>query len=143
MFSSELITEEIDEILESNKYTQKAYMGCFPSNGLPKCIKYPCSMVVNFDDSSKPGTHWVAIYAPNSLEASYFDSFGGGESKIGPIIEYLNKNFNLVKNRTKVVQSPLSTVCGYYAIFFIYLSNKGFSFKRIERILANERNPDK
>ena len=99
-------------------------------------------MVVNFDDSSKPGSHWVAIFAPNKLEVSYFDSFGGGESKIDSIVEYLHKNFNLVTNRTKVTQSPLSSVCGYYAIFFIYLSCKGFSFKRIERILANEKNPD-
>ena len=142
MYNKELSTDEIDEILSNNPITDKFYMGCFPSNKLPKCEHFPCSMVINFDDSTKPGTHWVAIYAPDETEVNYFDSFGGGETDIENINQYLQDNFRLVTNRSKVVQSKRSKVCGYYAIFFIYLSSKGIPFKRIERLLLQEKKPD-
>ena len=142
LYNKEMSTDEIDEILSNNPITDIFYMRCFPSNKLPKCEHFPCSMVVNFDEHTKPGTHWVAVYAPDSTEAHYFDSFGGGETDIENINEYLQDNFELVTNRSKAIQSRRSKVCGYYAIFFIYLSSKGIPFKRIERLLLKEKRPD-
>lgn len=99
-------------------------------------------MVANFDKSSESGSHWVAIYAPNKFHVYYFDSIASL-----PIVEdirrYLETNFRYVTRQTKPIQEPGTTVCGQYAIFFIYLCARNFSVHQIRYILEKSGNPDK
>lgn len=133
---------QIDRILQKNPVTKKIYMGCFPSNTLPKCQRYPCAMVVNFDEVGEPGTHWVALFIPNEHRVKYFDSFG--DTAIPNIQEYLKKHgFLLVTRQIADVQKIGSSVCGYYAIFFIYMSALRVPYVNIQRILLRSKNPDR
>lgn len=134
-------TLQIDNALRRNKVTRQSYMGCYASNKLPKCKKFPCSLVANTDEASEPGTHWIAIYAPNRLHVRYFDSLDGDE--VPNIHAYLTANFVNVTRQKFRVQSPRSTVCGYYAIYFIYMSCLNYPYRAIERILLDHPNPDK
>ncbi|KAL3116942.1 hypothetical protein niasHT_002901 [Heterodera trifolii] len=52
----------IDRALFENPATRKYFVGTFPADRLPKCTKYPCSLIVNLDPSGMPGTHWCAIW---------------------------------------------------------------------------------
>ncbi len=53
------------------------------------------ALIINLDESSGPGTHWVALYfhkkspSSNRLVVSYFDSFG--MPIIPEIIYFINK----------------------------------------------------
>lgn len=136
-----LNTHEINQILRRSKVTGKSYLGCFPSNLLPVPKFFPCSMVANTDDSTKPGTHWVAIYAHNKHTVSYFDSIDGPD--IPNIEEFLKKNFVRVIKQKYTIQRPKSKVCGYYVIFFIWMLSAKYTYRFIEQILTNTPDPDK
>lgn len=98
-------------------------------------------MVVNFDEHSKPGTHWVAIYAPGKSHAMYFDSYGGKE--VPNIAKYLEENFLFLTRLNRQLQSFGSSVCGHYAIFFIYFCALKVPYENIYNFLAKTTNPDK
>lgn len=97
-------------------------------------------MVANTDDSSEPGTHWISIYSPNRRYVRYFDSLDGKEE---PNIHiFLEKNWTHVDRQRYKIQSPTSDVCGYYAIYFVYMSCLNYPFRVIEKLLLNQSNPD-
>ena len=71
--------------------------------------------VINLDEYSDIGTHWIALYV-NNKTATYFDSFG---------IEHIPKevkkfigNRNIVTNIYRM-QNYDSIMCGYFCIGFI------------------------
>lgn len=98
-------------------------------------------MVVNFDEASEPGTHWVAIYAPNRFYVRYFDSLGG--QAVPKIDDYLRKKFAFHTKQQLQIQHHKASTCGYYALYFIYMSCMKFSLSVIQSQLKNRRNPDK
>lgn len=108
----------------SNQYVQNllsflslpSFIGCFPIDLVPKITKTPSSLVINLDESYKPGSHFVAVYI-TSKEIIYFDSFG-----LKPNVS-IKKIFSNIKipykwNKDKI-QSDLSQFCGYYCIGFL------------------------
>ena len=50
------------------------FNGVFSRDNLPDKIKDHAS-VVNLDEYSNIGTHWISLYVNNKI-ATYFDSFG-------------------------------------------------------------------
>lgn len=116
-------------------------MGCFPTDKIPPCRHHPCSMVINYDDSTEPGSHWIAIYAPMKEVAFFFDSLGldGTEE----IQSYLRTYYPTVHRFYRNIQKPTSKVCGQYAIFFIHMAALGYTVHGIRRILVRSRNADK
>ena len=71
--------------------------------------------VINIDDKSSKGTHWVSLFI-NKNTAVYFDSFG---------IEFiLQEVLNKIKDKSIAhnifrIQDNESTMCGFYCIAFI------------------------
>lgn len=77
--------------------------------------------IVNLEDSSGGGTHWVAIIIDDRY-VSYYDSFGIGASD--DVKEFIsryvqNQNIQTIYS-TKQVQYHDSVLCGYYCIYFLY-----------------------
>ena len=73
--------------------------------------------VINLDEYSDIGTHWVALYV-NNKTVTYFDSFG---------VEHIPKeaktfinNKNIIANIFRI-QAYDSAVCGYFCIGFYQL----------------------
>ena len=99
--------------------------------------------MANFDDSTKPGTHWVALFARNPVHVFYFDSLGLGEDCVEDIKNYIQKNFMASTQQHTRLQRSGTTVCGHFALFFIYCMIRGLSFLQIESLLALKRYPEK
>ena len=71
--------------------------------------------VINLDEYSDIGTHWVAFYL-KSTDITYFDSFGV-EHIPKEIIKFIdNKN---IKTNIFRMQADDSMICGYFCIGFI------------------------
>ena len=85
---------------------------CFRDN-LPK-IK-DGAYVINLDEYSDIGTHWVALYVLNN-DVTYFDSFG--VEHIPKEIRKFISNKNMKTNIFRI-QVYDSIMCGYYCIRFI------------------------
>lgn len=95
------------------------FVGTFSRDNLPEIQKKPAALVVNTDDSSRPGEHWVAIFIPVKGPTEYFDSYG-----LPPLhpemFDFLARNspggwiFSDV-----TLQSVDSSTCGHYCIFYL------------------------
>lgn len=82
-------------------------------------FKYSCTIIVNLDESYKPGSHWVAIALSHQSKSYYFDSYGLAPFK-KELIQFLLKHVgnNWTWNR-QWLQSVTSDVCGIYCVVFV------------------------
>ena len=71
--------------------------------------------VINLDEYSGTGTHWIALYILNNY-VTYFDSFG--VEHIPKEIKAFIGNKN-IKTNTFRIQAYDSIMCGYFCIRFI------------------------
>ena len=90
------------------------FIGVFIRDNLPDKIK-DGAYVVNLDEYSDIGTHWVAFYV-NNKTTTYFDKFG---------IEHISKevkkfmgNRNIITNIYRI-QNYDPIMCGYFCVGFI------------------------
>ena len=96
----------------------------YSTENLPK-IK-DGAYVINLDEYSDIGIHWVAFYVQNNKNVIYLDSFG--VEHIPKEIEGFNNNDNNNnKNITNIfrIQAYDSIMCGYFCIGFIDFMLKG------------------
>ena len=77
--------------------------------------------IINLDEYSDIGTHWVALHANNN-NVTYFDSFG--VEHIPKEIKAFVKNKNIKINIFRI-QANDSVVCRYFCIGFIDFMFKG------------------
>ena len=72
--------------------------------------------VINLDEYSDIGTHWVVLYVQNNNSVTYFDSFG---------VEHIPKEIRAFINNKNIktnifrIQAYDSIMCGYFCIGFI------------------------
>ena len=89
------------------------FNGVYSRDNLPRIRNE--AYVINIDEYSDIGTHWIAMYVQNN-EVPYFDSFGVEHipEKIKTFIS--NKN---IKTNIFRIQAYDSIICGYFCIGFI------------------------
>ena len=104
------------------KYYENEYRfnGVFSRDNLPNKIR-DGAYVINLDEYSDIGTHWIALYVKNN-DITYFDSFG--VEHIPKEIKEFIKNRNIKANTFKI-QAYDSIMCGYFRIGFIDFMFKG------------------
>ena len=101
--------------LEIQKYYQNEsrFNGVYSRDNLPK-IK-DGAYIINLDEYSDIGTHWVALYLQNN-NVAYFDSFG--VEHILKRIKTFIKNKNIKINIFRI--HPYNSImCGYFCTGFI------------------------
>ena len=103
------------------KYYQNepGFNDVYSRNNLPK-IK-DGAYVINLDEYSDIGTHWVALHVNNN-DVTYFDSFG--VENIPKEIKTFINNKNIKTNIFRI-QTYVSVICGYFCIGFIDFMFKG------------------
>ena len=107
---------------EITKYyeNQSRFNGVYSRDNLPNKIK-DRAYVVNLDEYSDIGTHWIALYLKNN-DITYFDSFGV-EYITEKIIKFMGRK-NVIANIFRI-QAYDSIMCGYFCIGFIDFMFKG------------------
>ena len=100
---------------EIQKYCQNepGFNGVYSRDDLPK-IKYG-AYVINLDEYSDIGTHWVALWVNNN-DVTYFDSLG--VEHIPKESEAFINNKNIKTNIFRI-QAYNSMMCGYFCIGFV------------------------
>ena len=99
--------------------------GVYSRDNLPTKIN-DGAYVINLDEHSDIGTHWVALWVNNNNNnnVTYFGSFGV-EHIPKEIISFI-KNRNIKTNIFRI-QAYDSIMCGYFCIAFIDFMFKGKS----------------
>ena len=103
------------------------FNGVISREQIPSCVNRGY-YIVNLNDSTQPGSHWVALNnRPNIIE--YFDSFGMNAPM--ELVNLSNRlNVNYLYNSTQY-QDLTSVLCGYYCLYFVNESHKGKSYLSI------------
>ena len=77
------------------------------------------SVILNTDPSSLPGEHWVAVAnKPDGRECWFFDLYRLKPTRYRPLLWQL---LNKCQINTEDYQQDHSSVCGNYALFFLWL----------------------
>ena len=99
---------------------ESRFKGVYSRDNLPNKIR-DGAYVINLDEYSDIGTHWIALYVKNNV-VTYFDSFGV-EHIPKEIIKFIeNRN---IKTNIFRIQAYDSIMCGYFCIGFIDFMFKG------------------
>ena len=131
-------SKQIYTILKSDsKVEDLNFLGVFPTDLIPmSALKFPCCLVINTKPSSHKGEHWVAVVKTSERTGIYFDSFGVPPYNLPEIGDVLENCSEWRFNETNL-QSPFSTVCGQYVIFFLTYIARGFTLDHIVNLLNN------
>lgn len=106
-------------------YFGKKYIGTYPSDMLPQ-MKHGQYAIVNLDNSSQPGTHWIAV-AKNGNKTLMYDSFGRTTYNIIPSL-LQSGNGVIVHTERDVEQADHESNCGLRCISFLKVYDK-YGFK--------------
>lgn len=91
------------------------FKGCYARDALPKKpLKLNESIIINMDDATGPGTHWVALFQYKKDTAFYFDSFG-----VVPPMEvqrFAKQGKKQLIYNSDQIQGINSERCGWYCI---------------------------
>ena len=132
-------TIEIIKSLSKFYLTKKNFIGVYPIDLIPKKkIKKPFSLICNTDDSTKPGSHWIALYAPKYGNIEYFDSFGFKPMN-EEIIVFINLNGIKYRYNKKQIQSNKSITCGKFCVLFIYFRSKNITFDKFLNLFSSNK----
>ena len=125
------------ECLVSRLVDNVRWLGVFARDELPDLTREirPWCLILNNDTKDKPGTHWLALYAPSARSIKLFDSFGFYPSMYSfDSLDPLHSSYSL--------QSPSTSVCGHYCIVYIYLHSHNYSIYDIVDLLTDTSNRD-
>ena len=117
---------------EIQKYYQneQKFNGVYSTDNLPK-IK-DGSYVINLNDYSDIGTHWIVLYLQNNI-VTHFHSFGVEHNP--PEIEEFIGNKNIKTNIFRI-QAYDSLMCGYFRIGFIDFMLAGKTLTDLTNLLS-------
>ena len=132
---------------EIQKYYQNEprFNGVYSRDNLPQ-IK-DGAYVINLDEYSDIGTHWVAFYAVNNNVITYFDSFGV-EHILKKIKAFIDCSLSITANIFRIPAYD-SIMFGYFCLGFIdfMLAGKALTeftnlfsqnnFKKSDDIISN------
>ena len=103
------------------------FLGCFAKDLIPQqkiCNSEYCMLVINLDESSEPGSHFVAM-VKHKNNLFLYNSFGTAyyhEVALEPWLSTFVKSCKLKLWKNKIQhQSTKSNVCGYFCIWFLLM----------------------
>ena len=127
---------------EIQKYykIEPRFNGTYSRDNLSNKIK-DVAYVINLDEHSDIGTHWIAVYVKNN-NITYFYSFGV-EHIPKDVIKFIGRK-NVIVNIFRI-QAYDSIRCGYFCIGFINFMFKGRSLTAYTNLFSpnNFRKNDK
>ena len=130
----------VDLLYYANKLGIIIFRGVFMRDRLPKTKSAPEVGIMNFNDSTQPGTHWVCWIIKNNGQRFYFDSYGQNVPE--ELMKYLKSSqeykndIPVVRRNALVVQRLNTTECGRLCLFVIRcMQDNGCSFDGIIQVL--------
>ncbi|KAG1697200.1 hypothetical protein GQR58_006037 [Nymphon striatum] len=86
-----------DDIIHYMKHVappraRRIFQGVYPSSNIQPPTSYPASYIINLDDDSLPGSHWIALYLEKRRKGEVFDSLARYPNY--RIASFMNKHTN-------------------------------------------------
>jgi len=123
-------TKQLMHCIKEDSLLNKYCLGVFPFDVLPRPQSIPTCAILNLDRKNQPGSHWVAVFIDESGVGEYFDTYGRPPKK-SQIKNYFKKHALDWKFNEKMIQSPYSSVCGQFCIYYLCHRIRGISMEEI------------
>ena len=119
------------EKLKADHKTRRVLGDVLPVDLLPKrrLRRKPRLFIVNTDDSTGPGEHWVLVFFTGQNRGVYFDSYGLDVMDTR-IQDFINKNCSSYVYNKRPLQGFFSYTCGHFCIYVGRRLARGFSLRR-------------
>ena len=101
------------------------FRGVFLRDTLPKKSNKTECGILNLDDTSGSGTHWVAWHK-NKKKKYYFDSFG-----LQPPVELITYLRSPIHYNTEEIQPRDQVFCGHLCLYILKELSKGIDLQTI------------
>lgn len=107
-------------MIDCDPILRDGVLGVYPADRLPASVPSGlCGLIVNTDNSSQPGTHWLALFMHNKT-AECFDSYGQRPGSYNPLLtQWIERHASSVRVNRQRLQSDFSDVCGLYCVYFL------------------------
>ena len=125
-----LSTKQLLFFIKHNCRTKCRFVGVFSINNLPKYLTKNSCLIFNSDPTSKPGSHWLALFMNSNKEMEFFDSFGLNATFYKLTKKNLPKHYSLKCNKTQL-QDLYSTKCGYFCLYYLYFKVRQYKMEDI------------
>ena len=103
---------------------------------LPEVVStYPSAFVCNTQNSDQPGEHWVAMYVDEI--GDYFDP-NGQKPQQSEFTNFINEHCSQWSPNDRLLQSPISTVCGQYCVAFLIFRCRNISMHAFARLFTSD-----
>ena len=93
--------------------------GVYPSDRIPKLTDEGPYAIVNTDNSSEPGSHWVAL-CKNGNSILFYDSFGRPANRLVPSVKR-SGNGRVVNTDMDAEQGLLEQNCGARCLAWLWV----------------------
>ena len=118
--------------------TRSIFRGVVPKYGLPTTVDaLPVAFVCNTDDGDESGEHWIALYLDAIGCGDYFCSYGL-PPRHAPFRTFMNEHCSEWTHNSKILQGPLSNVCGQYCVAYIWLRCNSFPMRTFMNIFGTD-----
>lgn len=112
-------------------FGQKGFYSCIPCDELDdmKLKSFPFILCINNKPAGHIGEHWLGMYleAPNA-PLEFFCSYGRPLESYGyHFVNFVRRNRLRVRQKYDMLQSPFSTLCGWYVVYYMYKRKNNFS----------------
>ena len=109
--------------LKQRLFDVQNFVGVFPFDLLPEKPSGNFSLVVNTDNSTQPGDHWLVLSRKGS-KIYFIDSYGRNYNDLMFDADFVNSMRNFigdeqVRYNQRWLQRLTSNVCGVYCIYFV------------------------
>ena len=126
---------EMEKALRTDSFVDQYLMGIFSADELPTMV-FPGAYIVNTDESSQKGMHWLAFFTTNGT-VECFDSFGKNPGLYSlHIKKWIEDTYKVL--HCEELQSRDTTVCGQYCMYFLLLRSYGFSYEDVMSSLTRK-----
>lgn len=110
-------------------FGRKASYMCIPCNELDNIDvikKYPLVLCINDMPNGHPGQHWVGIYVESKqAPLEFFCSYGRSLRSYGiHFVNFLTRHNLKLSQKYMMLQSPFSTLCGWYVVYYMFIREK-------------------
>ena len=126
-------------VLKGDDMTRRDGIGVFPADRLPPVNTYPSALVVNTDESNRPGTHWLAMYFTKDGRAEFFDSYGLPPDTYGQHFQSFlrNNSSQFIRNAVRL-QSLTTMVCGQHCLFYLLHRCRDISMRAVVFVFTDD-----
>ena len=114
-----MFTSQINNILKHHPYTQRYFLGTFPSDEIPRQPQALTCFVSNTDPHYKPGQHWVAFFVNPRRQVFFFDSYGLPPITINHMGFCQRSSHGIWDYNRQQLQGATSQTCGAHCTRFL------------------------